>query len=100
MKTIIVNPKDLPLIIVLDNSLKDYSIFARILGETAIETGINLVDIVGRCRLREICNARKLFIKKALVEKFSQSEIAQFLGRCPDVINHYRYKRNNKWNKT
>ena len=93
MRTIVVSLQDLPLTIVLDNSRKDYSILCKILGDVYQETRISPADIVGRCRLREICNARSLFIKRALEQKFSQSEIAQFLGRCPDAINHYRYKR-------
>jgi len=93
MRTIVVSLQDLPLTIVLDNSRKDYSILCKILGDVYQETRISPADIVGKARIKKFCDARGLFIKRALEQKFSQSEIARFLCRSHDTINHYIHKR-------
>ncbi|MDO9575456.1 MAG: transposase [bacterium] len=50
-------------------------------------TGVTLSDLYGRCRKKEIVEARSLFVRLALLyTKYKRKEIAEYLGRVPRII--------------
>lgn len=50
-------------------------------------TGVTLSDLCGRCRKKEIVEARSLFVRLALLyTKYKRKEIAEYLGRVPRII--------------
>ncbi len=56
-------------------------------------TGVTLSDLRGRCRKKEIVEARSLFVRLAIIyTKYKRKEIAEYLGRVPRIIPYMERK--------
>ena len=59
------------------------TVFAR-------HSGISREDLLGKSRVRQLVDARRVFVRVATVYGYSINELAGFLGKDQGSVRHYR----------